>query len=374
MRVLLFGYFTREMGGRGTGGVATYIRDIAVGLQKKGHPVAIWGENARFWKREWEGIALYGAPNRYLLPLEWIRSPTLKVNRRWFWGVRRDRVIRDFKPEIVHSHSPHHVITPTLKADNLPLVITFPSIHFYKFAPNGKIREGAYRNYRASIDRADYVLFLSNRAREEVLSLFDVRKPTKVIYPVVDTSRFRPIPKDKARKTLGLPEDGVLIGFAGLLTGRKGEDLLIEASRGKDWILVFAGGGPGIDRARAMCEEVGCRAVFLGDLEGGRMLYFYNAVDVFVLPSRSETFGIVVIEAMACGRTVVVSEEVPEDAAPEDLAYRVKLTPEDVRKGIGMALSSPVEPEKLISHARKFSDTERFVKDHLSVYREVLGR
>jgi len=374
MRVLLFGYFTKEMGGRGTGGVATYMRDIAVGLKRKGHPVAVWGENARFWKREWGGITLYGAPNKYLLPLEWMRRPTLKINKRWFWGVRRDGVLEDFRPDVVHSHSPHHVITPTLGRRGLPLVITFPSVHFYRFAPNGKLREEAYRTYKASIERAAYVLFLSNRVKEEVLSLFDVRKPTKVIYPVVDTSRFRPIPKDEARKALRLPENGILIGFAGLLTGRKGEDLLIEASRGRDWVLVFAGGGPGIDRARAMCEEVGCRAIFLGDLEGDRMLYFYNAVDVFVLPSRSETFGIVVIEAMACGRTVVVSDEVPEDAAPENLAYRVKLTPEDVRRGIELALSSPVEPGKLISHAKKFADVEEFIREHISVYREVLGR
>ena len=374
MRVLLFGYFTKEMGGRGTGGVAVYTRDLALGLKGRGHGVAVWGENARFWKRDWEGITLYGAPNKYLLPLVWLKRPTLRVDRRWLWGMRGERVLGDFRPDIVHSHSPHHVITPALRTEAIPLVITFHSVHFYKFAPNERERDEAYGVYRASIEKADYVLFPSNRIREEVLSMFDLSKPNRVVHPVVDTSRFHPVPKDAARGELSLPLGDTLIGFAGLLTGRKGEDLLIAASRGRDWTLVFAGGGPGVERAKRMCEEVGCRAIFLGDIEGERMLHFYNAVDVFVLPSRSETFGMVVIEAMACGKTVVVSEEVPEEAAPEGLSYRVKLTPEDIREGIERALSSPIPPESLISHAKKFSSIRRFVEEHLEVYSEVLGR
>ncbi len=374
MRVLLFGYFTKEMGGKGTGGVATYIRDLALGLKDAGHEVAVWGENARFWRRKWKGITLYGAPNKYLLPLYWLRNPTLRIDREWFWKTGGDSVLRDFKPYVVHSHSPHHVMTPHLKSDEVPLVITFPSIHFYKFAPNERLKRRAYETYRASIDRADYVLFLSDKIREEVQTLFHIPKPTKVIYPLIDTSRFHPMPREEAREALGLPKGEVLVGFAGLLTGRKGEDLLIEASRGKEWVVVFAGGGPGIDKAKEMCEEVGCRAVFLGDLDSEGMLRFYNAIDVFVLPSRSETFGIVVIEAMACGRTVVVSREVPEEAAPEGLSYRVGLTPEEVREGVEKALSSPFPPDRLIAYAKRFSDPHRFVGEHLKVYSEVLRR
>ncbi|NPA79792.1 MAG: glycosyltransferase, partial [Thermotogae bacterium] len=87
----------------------------------------------------------------------------------------------------------------------------------------------------------------------------------------------------------------------------------------------------------------------------------------------SETFGIVVVEAMACGTTVVVSSEIPEEAAPPDLSYRVHLRGDSVAEGIERALNSPIPPERLIAHARTFSDRGRFTEEHLKVYRRVLG-
>ena len=370
MRVLLFGYLTREMGGEGTGGVATYVKDLALALKGKGHEVAVWGANARFWRRRWKGITLYGAPNKYLLPLEWVRSPTLRVSRTWLWGSRGRRILKDFRPDVFHSHSPHDPTTLALR--DVPLVVTFHSVHFYTFAPDERRRKVALESYRRSMERASYVIYPSSKVREEVEALIGSRKPHKVIPPLVDVSLFRPMDRVEARRRLGLPAEGTLVGFAGMLTGRKGEDLLIEASRGEGWTLVFAGSGPRLEETKRMCEEVGCRGIFLGDLTLDRMPYFYNAIDAFVLPSRSETFGIVVIEAMACGRTVVVSREVPEEAAPEGLSYRVGLTPEEVREGVKKALSSPLPPDRLIAHAKRFSDPHRFVGEHLKVYKEVL--
>ncbi len=370
MRVLLFGYFTKEMGGEGSGGVATYVRDIAVGLRDAGHTVAVWGANARFWKREWEGITLYGAPDKYRLYREWIRRPAMRISRRWLWATRGEMIYEDFKPDLFHSHSPHDSATYDFPA--VPLVVTFHSVHFYTFAPNKGRRKIALEVYRRSMAEASYVIYPSSKVRKQVEELIGSQKPSRIISPLVDIGLFRPIDKLEARKKLGLPEGEVLIGFAGLLTGRKGEDLLVEASKGAPWTIVFAGTGPNLGNVKRRCRALGCRAVFLGDLSSGDMPYFYNAIDVFVLPSRSETFGIVVIEAMACGKTVVVSHEVPEDAAPESLAYRVGLTPEEVRRGIEMGLSSPFPPDRLISHARKFSDRDRFVKEHLEVYSRVL--
>ncbi|NPB03184.1 MAG: glycosyltransferase family 4 protein, partial [Thermotogae bacterium] len=86
----------------------------------------------------------------------------------------------------------------------------------------------------------------------------------------------------------------------------------------------------------------------------------------------SETFGIVVVEAMACGTTVVVSSEIPEEAAPDDLCYRVGLNSESVRMGIEKALKNPIPPRKLMKHARSFSDVQRFIDGHLKVYTSVL--
>ncbi len=371
MRILLFGYFTKEMGGDGSGGVATYVRDLALGLKEEGHEVAIWGANAKFWKREWRGITLYGAPNKYLLPLEWVRSPTLRVSRTWLWGSRGRRIKEDFKPDVFHSHSPHDPTTYAL--GDVPLVVTFHSAHFYTFAPDDRRRKVALESYRTSMAEASYVIYPSSKVRGQVEGLLGTGKPNRIIPPLVNTGIFRPMDKLEARRRLNLPAAEVLIGFAGILTGRKGEDLLVEASRGKGWTLVFAGSGPRLEGTRRMCAAAGCKAIFLGDLPLERMPLFYNALDVFVLPSRSETFGMAVVEAMACGKTVVVSHEVPEEAAPEGLAYRVGLTPGEVRAGIERGLSSPIPSDYLVSHARRFSDVRGFVGKHLEIYSRVLG-
>jgi glycosyltransferase involved in cell wall biosynthesis/predicted metal-dependent phosphoesterase TrpH len=127
----------------------------------------------------------------------------------------------------------------------------------------------------------------------------------------VDAGRFRP---DLRVPGCFGPGDGrprVHVLYAGRLTREKGAELLADAflaARARDprLHLVLAGGGP---EERLLHERVGEHATFLGWLEGEALARAYASADIFLFPSRTDTFGQVVLEAQAGGLAVVAVGE-----------------------------------------------------------------
>jgi glycosyltransferase involved in cell wall biosynthesis/predicted metal-dependent phosphoesterase TrpH len=122
----------------------------------------------------------------------------------------------------------------------------------------------------------------------------------------VDTARFDPA----LRGELQLP-DAINVLYAGRITHEKGAELLAETfmqARLSDprLHLVLAGGGP---EQEALRERVGEHATFLGWLEGIELARAYASADIFLFPSRTDTFGQVILEAQASGLPVVAIAE-----------------------------------------------------------------
>ncbi len=123
----------------------------------------------------------------------------------------------------------------------------------------------------------------------------------------VDRARFDPAFRDLAwRRSLGVGDDEVLIGFVGRLVLEKGLDVLaataaLLAERGVRHRVLVVGDGP----AREWIEERLPRATFTGFLGGADLSRAYASADIFVNPSSTETFGQVTTEAMASGLPVV---------------------------------------------------------------------
>ncbi len=118
----------------------------------------------------------------------------------------------------------------------------------------------------------------------------------------VDTARFDPA----LRGQTPLPE-AINVLYAGRITREKGVDLLAETflrahARDPRLHLVLAGGGPEQERLR---ERIGEHATFLGWLEGLDLARAYASADIFLFPSRTDTFGQVILEAQASGLPVV---------------------------------------------------------------------
>jgi D-inositol-3-phosphate glycosyltransferase len=153
-------------------------------------------------------------------------------------------------------------------------------------------------------------------------------KPSKIkVIPCgVDLHLFKPIPSLKAKRFLGLSERKFIL-FVGRIDAIKGIDVLIRAiyqlSRkpfkgNRDWGLIIIGGELDTDpqaetqemqRLRKLVARMNLRerVAFYGSQRQDLLPYFYSAAEALVLPSRYESFGMVVLEAMACGTPVIAS-------------------------------------------------------------------
>ena len=215
----------------------------------------------------------------------------------------------------------------------------------------------------------------------------------------VDTNRFRPIPAETAKKQIGLPAERKLILFVGRIEPLKGIETLFRAISilAKetpcfcDNIGVSIIGGEGEnteatrsaeeERLRTLREELDLKELvtFLGSKDQDTLPYYYSAAYVVTVPSYYESFGMVAVEAMACGVPVIASKA-------GGLMYTIQdgLTgllfpansPNSLAEKLCLLLDEPETRNAMGQNARRWA--ERFswanIADQIvSLYGEVLG-
>jgi D-inositol-3-phosphate glycosyltransferase len=168
---------------------------------------------------------------------------------------------------------------------------------------------------------ADLVLASTDGERDELADLYDASPArVEVVPPGVDHEVFRvPAGGRRAadRAALGLGDAPALL-FAGRIQPLKGADLAVRtlaALPGSDAVLLVVGGPSGADgaleleRLRGLVHALGLteRVRFVPPQPHERLAAFYRAVDVCLVPSRAESFGLVALEAAACGTPVVAA-------------------------------------------------------------------
>ncbi|WP_118829968.1 glycosyltransferase family 4 protein [Salinibacter ruber] len=180
--------------------------------------------------------------------------------------------------------------------------------------PRRWVRRGFLRWVYRHVDHALYV-GQNNRAYFEAHGFAD--DWLTWIPHAIDNARFADAPEadEKARRwrhEIGIPDGAPVVLFAGKLVEEKAPDVLLDAFvslETDESHLVIVGSGPMEEALRAKMESH-TRVHFLGFQNQSRMPVVYRLGDLVALPSRSETWGLAVNEAMACGRPVVVSERV----------------------------------------------------------------
>jgi D-inositol-3-phosphate glycosyltransferase len=176
---------------------------------------------------------------------------------------------------------------------------------------------------------ADKVVAATQAEVAQIQWLYQVSTERVVVIPPgVDTGHFYPISADEAKEYIGVPLEKRMILFVGRIETLKGIDTLLRAASAlkeeglfceEDACLAIIGGEADVSpeklsvemaRLTQLSEELGLEGIvrFLGRREQDTLPYYYSAAEVVVVPSHYESFGLVALEAMACGSPVVASE------------------------------------------------------------------
>ena len=163
-------------------------------------------------------------------------------------------------------------------------------------------------------NRADLVFAVSDETKRVLLSI-GVKSPIEVMYNVIDTTRYRTTPDDKAvaRKTLSIRADAWVVVGAGQVQPRKRIDSFVGAAKQlPETRFIWVGGMPFGKLAaengpmQRYIDEATDNVNFTGVIKLEEVKQYYQAADVFWLPSEQETFGLVVVEAAAAGLPVML--------------------------------------------------------------------
>ncbi|MGO8826717.1 MAG: glycosyltransferase [Acidimicrobiales bacterium] len=217
-----------------------------------------------------------------------------------------------------------HVIKHEL---NLPLVCTFHTLDRVKAEAMPEEVEADMPHRRAEaeasvINCSDAVLASCTVEADQIVSLYggDPGR-VRIVPPGVDHAFFGPGHRPQARRALGLPVGGRLLLFVGRIQPLKGADVAIETlaelleDGGEPYRLVVVGGPSGPHGEKSLqglhdiadARGVRERVHFVDPQPHELLSSYYRAADVCIVPSRSESFGLVALEAAACGTPVVAS-------------------------------------------------------------------
>jgi glycosyltransferase involved in cell wall biosynthesis len=241
---------------------------------------------------------------------------------------------------------------------------------------------GRGRKFQAmcfALRRADHVLANSDFTRDTLISLIGVH-PERIVmtYPTVDVDRYRPgFAFDDLRAGIGLAPKQLLVLSVGRLQRRKGFDQVVRAmpglvARGIDAHYAIIGIGDDRDHLLELAREHGVadRVHLLGHVDPDDLPRWYNACDLFVMPNRdiagdTEGFGLVFMEANACGKPVIAGLAGGTGSAVEDGLNGLRIDGESVdavEDAIARLLTHPEEAHRLGETGRRRT-VSRFTSD-----------
>jgi len=321
------------LGGKDTGGMNVYVRELTRYLGKAGVHVDVFTRS----QDEHVPHVLHdlGYGNRVVHVSAGPEVPLPKQELTGFLpdftqGILAFAEKKELTYDLLHSHYWMSGIT----ADELRSVWGVPVVHMFHTLGIMKQRvartpgevEGDYRliGERRVLELADRIIAATPAELAQLQWLYQAdTKKIVVVPPGVDLSHFYPIPEDEAKEFIGVAPCEQVLLYVGRIEPLKGIDTLIEAlaimhQQGFKMCLSVIGGNPENDtetpdaeltRLQAIREQYGLTDLiaFIGKRGQDTLPYYYSAAVAVVIPSHYESFGMVALEAMACGTPVVAS-------------------------------------------------------------------
>lgn len=269
--------------------------------------------------------------------------------------------------DIIHAHYAHppgFVAVLLAKIMKKPVLITCHGSDIHEYTEINYTNKLRKQRVLYAIKNATHLITVSHFLKRKIISLGINDEKIEVIYNGKN-KEFYPRNKVEVRRKLGLPLDKKIILNVGVLTPIKGTVYLINAfadliKERDDLLLIIIGEGPLRseleNKARSLNLEQYVQ--FIGFVPNEELVFWFNAADLFVLPSLGEGFGIVIIEALSCGIPVVASNigGIPEIINEDHLGILVP--PENTKElstGILQAINKKWNRNSLIERSKYYS-------------------
>ncbi|MHA1505725.1 MAG: glycosyltransferase [Candidatus Asgardarchaeia archaeon] len=326
-------------------------------------------------------------------PISLIRRP-VRIYRENLYALNLIRVIEKNKVDLIHSHFAYQeglVGLLAKKRCGKPLVV---SVHGFDVLCEPSVRYGMRlsRRYdaivRLVLERADAIIAASTTMFNEVKSIVNDQDKVHLIFNGVDVEKFNPrLDGSFVKKSLRIENKKVVF----TLRGHKpvyGIEYLIRAipivvKERNDVVFVIGGDGPLRDFHENLSSKLGIgdKVIFIGRIPHDETPYYISMSDVVVVPSIQEAFGLIVSEAMACGKPVVGSDVggIKDQIIDGYNGFLVRpKSPDEIAEKILWLLENPDEAIKMGYRGReivekKFNASKR-VDNILKLYRSLLKK
>jgi D-inositol-3-phosphate glycosyltransferase len=340
LRIAMLSYHTcplATLGGKDTGGMNVYVRDLTRELGHMGIHVDVFTRSQD--EHVPHVVHELGFGNRVVHVPAGPETPKAKSELAnyipdFVEGIKQFAIEKGIHYNVIHSHYWMSGLAAESLSDawgGTPIVHMFHTLGEMKNrvarSEHERAGEDRLKGERQVLRRVDRIIAATIAETTQLRFLYraDQRK-LAIIPPGVDTSHFYPIPADEAKQYIGLKPEDRMILFVGRIEPLKGIDTLIQAMSCLDLQeihrpvhLAIIGGEPNaipedmsaeMARLQNLCDELcmGGMVVFLGKRGQDTLPYYYSAAEVVVMPSLYESFGMVALEAMACGTPVIASE------------------------------------------------------------------
>jgi D-inositol-3-phosphate glycosyltransferase len=323
------------LGGKETGGMNVYIRELSRELAKKGLCIDIFtrSQNPSIpkivnFQKNIRIIYLKAGPHApYNKNKVWFHLPEFLHAIQQFSYARKSRY------DLIHSH---YWLSGWTGA-KLSAIHKIPHLHM--FHTLGYLKNKATKSLRIYdpptrlkieaqlLNIIDHIVVASQKEKDTIHLTYGAPSEKISVIPCgVDTELFRPLNYSQSKVHLGLPNKKFIL-FVGRIDPVKGIDTLLKAmnivrteldSIHAPHLLVIGGDENSSDRIEAAemrklkrltaALELKNAVTFLGAQKQDRLPFFYSVAEMCVLPSRYESFGMVALEAMACGTPVIASK------------------------------------------------------------------
>ena len=298
-------------------GVSTSINTFATELRALGHQVTLIAPSYTDEDKQEEWIVRVPSHKIYFDPEDRLMNfGKLKALLPW---------IRDKHFDVIHIHTPftaHYVGIHFGKKLDIPVVETYHTFfedylhHYLPFIPQFISRKLARTISRRQCNAVDGIVSPS-KPMLDVLKQYGIKTPAEVVATGLDDSSFARVDGEHFRMSHDIPLAQPMLLFVGRVAHEKNIGFLLEMhveliKKHPDALLVITGEGPAEESIKHSIDKLGIsnKVRMIGYLDRSHeLIACYKAADIFVFASKSETQGLVLLEAMAQGTAVVAIAE-----------------------------------------------------------------